>query len=65
MQFRLIVVNDFVNDNSWPNLVPELKTVIQSSNLISQGANTQWSTINALTVLQTIVKPFQVLPRNS
>lgn len=61
MQFRLIVVNDFVKNNSWPEFVPELKSVIQSSNLISQGAYSQRSTINALIVLQTIVKPFQVL----
>lgn len=62
MQFRPIIVNDFVRENSWPDFVPKLKSVIQSSNLISQDANSQWSTINALNVLQTIVKPFQVLP---
>ncbi|ONK61647.1 uncharacterized protein A4U43_C08F32130 [Asparagus officinalis] len=57
--FRPIIVNDFVRENSWPDFVPKLKSAIESSNLISQDANSQWSTINALNVLQTIVKPFQ------
>ena len=61
----MIIVNDFVSENSWPDFVPELRSAIQSSNLINQGAFSQWSTINALTVLQTIVKPFQVLPHVS
>nr|XP_019702618.1 importin beta-like SAD2 isoform X2 [Elaeis guineensis] len=57
--FRLIVGKDFVKENSWPELVPELKSVIQSSNLICPSASSQWNTINALTVLQTVIRPFQ------
>ncbi|KAJ3681318.1 hypothetical protein LUZ60_015807 [Juncus effusus] len=57
--FRLVIVKDFVEENSWPELIPQLKAVIQNSNLISQGKNCQWSTINALQVLQAIVRPFQ------
>ncbi|KAK8617688.1 hypothetical protein V6N13_080595 [Hibiscus sabdariffa] len=45
--------------NSWPVLVPELRYAIQSSNAISNGANSEWSTINALMVLHALVKPFQ------
>ncbi|XP_073009559.1 uncharacterized protein [Typha latifolia] len=55
---RLIIVKDFVKENSWPELVPQLKLVIQHSNFISQS-DSQWNTINALTVLQTIIRPFQ------
>ncbi|RZR79893.1 hypothetical protein BHM03_00005745 [Ensete ventricosum] len=60
MQFRLIVVKNFVKENTWPELVPELTSVIQRSNLIVQNGNAQWSTLNALTVLQAILRPFQV-----
>lgn len=49
-----------MKENSWPELVPELKLVIQNSNLISQSEHSQWNTVNALTVLQTIIRPFQV-----
>ena len=51
----------FVKENSWPELVPELASVIQNSNLISGAANCEWNTINALTVLQALIRPFQVL----
>ncbi|XP_058076603.1 uncharacterized protein LOC131225158 isoform X2 [Magnolia sinica] len=57
--FRVIIVADFVKENSWPELVPELRSVIQNSDLISGSANFQWKTINALTVLQAIIRPFQ------
>ncbi|OVA16680.1 Importin-beta [Macleaya cordata] len=57
--FRVIIVKDFVKENSWPELVPELRSVIQNSNFVCQGANSQWNTINAFIVLQTITKPFQ------
>ncbi|CAL9114888.1 unnamed protein product [Musa textilis] len=57
--FRLIVVKNFVKENTWPELVPDLTLVIQRSNLIIQNKNAQWSTLNALTVLQTILRPFQ------
>ncbi|KAI3993351.1 hypothetical protein MKX01_010094 [Papaver californicum] len=57
--FQLIVVKEFIKENAWPELVPDLRSVIQNSNLINEGGNSQWSTINALTVLQAIIRPFQ------
>ncbi|CAN6548395.1 unnamed protein product [Malus baccata var. baccata] len=57
--FRIIVVAEFVKQNSWPELVPELRSAIQNSNLISNGANSQWTTANALTILHALLRPFQ------
>ncbi|KAL9352190.1 hypothetical protein Peur_054870 [Populus x canadensis] len=57
--FRIIIAAEFVKQNNWPELVPELWSAIQNSNLISTGANCEWKTINALTVLQALVRPFQ------
>uniref|UniRef100_A0ACD6AN67 Uncharacterized protein n=1 Tax=Avena sativa TaxID=4498 RepID=A0ACD6AN67_AVESA len=57
--FRQVVEKDFAKENSWPQLVPQLKLVIQSSDAISPGHNPEWKTISALTVLQSIVRPFQ------
>ncbi|KAK9161824.1 hypothetical protein Syun_008165 [Stephania yunnanensis] len=57
--FRVVITNEFVKENSWPELVPELQSVIQHSNLSSEGSNSQWNTVNALTVLQAIIRPFQ------
>ncbi|KAF9592182.1 hypothetical protein IFM89_012676 [Coptis chinensis] len=57
--FRSIVVKEFVKENSWPELVPELRNVIQNSNFISGNVVSQWKTVNALTVLQSILRPFQ------
>ncbi|XVF28138.1 hypothetical protein REPUB_Repub15cG0003400 [Reevesia pubescens] len=57
--FRIIVVAEFVKQNYWPELVPELRSAIQSSNVISNSAKSEWSTINTLTVLHALVRPFQ------
>ncbi|RLM58078.1 uncharacterized protein C2845_PM18G13230 [Panicum miliaceum] len=57
--FRQVVEKDFVKDNLWPELTPQLKLVIQSSSLISPGQHPEWNTINALKVLQSVVRPFQ------
>nr|XP_023883800.1 uncharacterized protein LOC111996099 isoform X2 [Quercus suber] len=57
--FRIIVVAEFVKQNSWPELVPDLLSAIQNSNLISNGADWRWNTINALTVLHALLRPFQ------
>ncbi|KAF5191926.1 importin beta-like SAD2-like protein, partial [Thalictrum thalictroides] len=57
--FRYIIVKEFVKENSWPELVPELRSVIQNSNYINESSNSQWKTINALTVLQSVLRPFQ------
>lgn len=59
-QFRQVIEKDFVKENLWPELVPQLKQVIHSSNIISPGQHPEWNTINALTVLQSVVRPFQV-----
>jgi hypothetical protein len=60
-QFRVIVAAEFVKQDSWPELVPDLRSAIQNSNLISNNADCQWKTINALTVLHALLRPFQVL----
>ncbi|XP_038723829.1 uncharacterized protein LOC120015460 isoform X4 [Tripterygium wilfordii] len=57
--FRVVVVAEFVKQDSWPELVPQLRFAIQNSNLILEGANSQWNTINALTILHTLLRPFQ------
>ncbi|KAH7678557.1 Armadillo-like helical-containing protein [Dioscorea alata] len=57
--FRMIITVDFVKENAWPELIPELRTVFESSNLISQNAHSQWDAINVLTILHTIIRPFQ------
>lgn len=57
--FRVIVGAEFVKDNSWPELIPELQSVIRNSDLIIEGGNTDWKTINALTVLHSLIRPFQ------
>ncbi|XP_050239646.1 importin beta-like SAD2 homolog [Quercus robur] len=57
--FRIIVVAEFVKQNSWPELVPDLLSAIQNSNLISNGADWRWNTINVLTVLHALLRPFQ------
>lgn len=51
---------EFKKQNSWPELVPDLRTAIQNSNLINNGANCRWNTVNALIVLHALVRPFQV-----
>ncbi|KAL7178394.1 hypothetical protein ACSBR2_031525 [Camellia fascicularis] len=57
--FRVIVAAEFVKENSWPDLVPELRAVVQNSDMINRSGNCEWKTINALTVLQSLIRPFQ------
>ncbi|PIA60816.1 hypothetical protein AQUCO_00300385v1 [Aquilegia coerulea] len=57
--FRYIIVKEFVKENSWPELVPELRSVIQNSNYVNESSHSQWKTINALTVLQSVLRPYQ------
>lgn len=59
-QFHSIVINEFVKQNSWPELVSDLFSAIQNSNLSSNGAECQMNAINALSVLCTTCRPFQV-----
>ncbi|CAJ1940740.1 unnamed protein product [Sphenostylis stenocarpa] len=56
--FRAIVVADFVKQNLWPELVPNLQFAIQNSHLIS-GSNTKWNTLNSVLVLHALLRPFQ------
>ncbi|XP_020226880.1 importin beta-like SAD2 [Cajanus cajan] len=56
--FRSIAVADFVKQNAWPELVPNLQSAIQNSHLIS-GVNGKWNTVNALLVLHALLRPFQ------
>ncbi|KAJ3687433.1 hypothetical protein LUZ61_016597 [Rhynchospora tenuis] len=57
--FHLVISKEFVTENSWPQLIPHLKSVIQNSNLISPPGHSHWKTINALTLLQALTRPFQ------
>ncbi|CAH2053475.1 unnamed protein product [Thlaspi arvense] len=56
--FHIVVVSEFVKKNAWPELVLELRSAIEKSSLISTS-DPSWSTVNALMVLLTVVKPFQ------
>lgn len=60
LQFRAIVAVEFVKKNSWPELVPHLRTVIRGSDLINGSGNSVWKTFNALNVLHSLIRPFQV-----
>ncbi|XP_011656322.1 uncharacterized protein LOC101205180 isoform X1 [Cucumis sativus] len=57
--FHSIVINEFVKQNSWPELVSDLCSAIQNSNLASSGAECQLNAINVLSVLCTTCRPFQ------
>ncbi|KAH9325798.1 hypothetical protein KI387_005976, partial [Taxus chinensis] len=57
--YRLVIANDFVRENTWPDLVPALMTAIQNSNLVNGATGLRWKTVNALIALQTTIKPFQ------
>ncbi|XP_022844600.1 uncharacterized protein LOC111367768 isoform X2 [Olea europaea var. sylvestris] len=57
--FRAIVAVEFVKSNAWPELVPELRWVIEDSDRICNSGKSKWKTINALTVLHSLIRPFQ------
>ncbi|XP_015062518.2 importin beta-like SAD2 homolog [Solanum pennellii] len=57
--FRSIIAVEFVKKDAWPELVPELRSVIQRSDLIDKNPNSEWKTINALTILHSLIRPFQ------
>lgn len=61
LQFRPIVDAEFVKQNLWDELVPQLRSVIQDSDLVNRSGNSRWKTINSLTVLQSVIRPFQVI----
>lgn len=56
----MIAVAEFVKENLWPDLVPNLRSAIQNSNLVD-NFNSKWNTINALIILHALLRPFQVL----
>ncbi|KAM3338224.1 importin beta-like SAD2 [Capsicum galapagoense] len=57
--FRSIIAVEFVKEDAWPELVPELRSVIQCSDLIDKNPNSEWKTINAFTILHSLIRPFQ------
>ncbi|KAF3778011.1 Importin beta-like SAD2-like protein [Nymphaea thermarum] len=57
--YRVVLIADFVKENSWPELVPDLSSAIQNSSFISNSLSLPWKTINALTILQATIKPFK------
>lgn len=57
--FRAIVATECVKENSWPELVPDLRVIISKSDLLDKSGNSEWKTINALTILQSLIRPFQ------
>lgn len=52
-------MSEFVKKDAWPGLVLELRSAVEKSSLISCSGSS-WSTVNALMMLLTVVKPFQV-----
>ncbi|KAM7275933.1 hypothetical protein ACFE04_017799 [Oxalis oulophora] len=59
---REIVIVEFVNLDNWPELVPQMRSAIQTSNLFNHDAKcdgSTTSTINALVALQSLLTPFQ------
>lgn len=55
----MVAVAEFVKRDLWQELVPNLRSAIQNSNLVN-SSNSKWNTINALIVLQALLRPFQV-----
>lgn len=53
LRLMFVVVKHFVKDNLWPKLVPELKSVVMSSDIVGMTMHSQWNTINALLLLQS------------
>lgn len=60
LQFRIVAANDFAKKMTWPELVPALKTAIQTSDLVNGTGVSDFKTLNVLLGLQTIIKPYQV-----
>ncbi|XP_048129256.1 importin beta-like SAD2 isoform X3 [Rhodamnia argentea] len=59
--FKFVAEVEFVKQYSWPELVPELRLAIQNSDQISNNSNCKWRTVNALTILHALIRPFQKL----
>ncbi|XP_048129255.1 importin beta-like SAD2 isoform X2 [Rhodamnia argentea] len=57
--FKFVAEVEFVKQYSWPELVPELRLAIQNSDQISNNSNCKWRTVNALTILHALIRPFQ------
>ncbi|KAJ7955304.1 Importin beta-like SAD2-like protein [Quillaja saponaria] len=57
--FRAVAVVEFVKKDLWPELVPDLRSSIENSNLINNDANSRWKTINTLVVLHALLRPFR------
>lgn len=59
-QFSFVVDAEFVKNNSWPELVPQVRYAIQNSDIISGNVNSGLLTLNVLKALQALLRPFQV-----
>lgn len=57
--FRLIIDNDFVHGNTWPELVPAMKTALQKSNLSNGTGSLEIKAFNVLVAVQAMIKPFR------
>ncbi|KAK9725349.1 hypothetical protein RND81_05G137800 [Saponaria officinalis] len=57
--FHSVVDVEFVKRNEWHELVHQLRLGVQNSDIISGNAHSKWRTLNALKVLQTLIRPFQ------
>ncbi|XP_031396138.1 importin beta-like SAD2 homolog isoform X3 [Punica granatum] len=57
--FRITANSEYVKRDSWPELIPELRLAIQNSDQISNRTDCGWKTVNAVTVLQALIRPFQ------
>ncbi|KAI4344725.1 hypothetical protein L6164_011919 [Bauhinia variegata] len=56
--FRAVSVAEFVKQNLWPELVPNLRSAIQNCILVN-NSNSKWNIINGLIVLHALLRPFQ------
>jgi hypothetical protein len=60
LQLRVLVLQDFRDAAEWPELVPQVRSAIQHSNLMGGMQASPIKTYNALVAVHTLTKPFQV-----
>jgi hypothetical protein len=60
LQLRVLVLQDFRDAAEWPELVPQVRSAIQHSNLMGGMQSSPVKTYNALVAVHTLTKPFQV-----
>ncbi|MCO5600948.1 hypothetical protein L7F22_055065 [Adiantum nelumboides] len=57
--FHIILCDDFVQTNTWPELIPAMRTALQMSNLVNASGSVEIRAFNVLVALQAMVKPFR------